>query len=158
VTVVARLAEVIQNVETGAKERQRKGTMRNVRGNWLTELLSKMRDKRRREDSLIKLQEEVRKEGLLDVRKAPTCVLQESQADRGLVTGAPLEAEAVQSDCSKGGSALTIGVGDVATRLQVPGRAVSGSHAEERSANQSAVSHPSALRYHVKAAEVHIKG
>lgn len=54
-----------------------------------------------------------------------TCVLQESQPDRGLVTGAPFEAEELQSDGSKGGSALTIGVGDVPKRLQVPGRVVS---------------------------------
>jgi len=36
-----------------------------------------------------KIQEQVRKEGLLDARKAPICVLQESQPDRGLVTEHP---------------------------------------------------------------------
>jgi hypothetical protein len=46
VNVVARLAEVVQRVETGAKERQEKCTKRNGGGNWLTEPLSKIRDKR----------------------------------------------------------------------------------------------------------------
>jgi hypothetical protein len=101
--VVARFAESgprrirSREEETQAKERQEESTMRNVRGSWLTEPLSEsgtggsVRKKGCEVKNRTSL--EGRFLGLLDARKAPTFVLQESQPDEG-VTGTPLEREA----------------------------------------------------------------